>query len=187
MTCLDSHLKKRGDVMPLKILGAVIVFCATMTAGFYYGGLDSLRARDLMELKKALSILRAEIEFAKTPLAEVLTSIGRRVRQPIGDMFTLLLDEIDVNRGGDVAEMWERCVRSAARISYLKDEDIEQLTSFGKTLGYLDSGMQIAGISILNDYINDKVSALNKSGSKNKRMYQSLGALCGLLAIVLFI
>jgi stage III sporulation protein AB len=170
--------------MFLKIIGAAVVFCATMTAGYYYGSLESLRARDLMELKKALSILRSEIEFARTPLAEALTSIGRRVKKPVGDIFIRLLDELDESRGGDVGDMWERCVRACAVSSYLKDEDVDQLVSFGKTLGYLDSGMQLSGISILCDYINDKIAVLNESKHKNKRMYQSLGALSGLLIIV---
>lgn len=172
--------------MILKIAGMVFVFGTSVLAGLYYGNLDGFRIGDLMEMKKALSILHSEIEFAHTPLSEALANIGQRTSKPIAGMFLMLEELLHVERGATISVLWERCVRAFAGQTYFNKEDIEQMVSFGKTLGYLDKGMQLTNISITTDYINEKTAQLNENRFKNKRMFQSLGFLGGLLVIVIF-
>lgn len=173
--------------MVVKMLGMALVLGSTALAGVYFGSLESFRAADLLELKKALSILRSEIEFARTGLPEALASIGRRTSRPVGAMFTRLEELVCAERGAELAELWERSVAECVGKTYLSAEDREQLLSFGKTLGYLDAGMQLMNITLLTDYISGKVAALNENRYKSRRMYQGLGVLVGLLIIVIFI
>ena len=173
--------------MLIRMIGIAIAFGAAVLAGAYVGNLDNFRIRDLTQMKKALAILKAEIEFAHAPLPEALMGIAQRTAGPIGAMFLMLAERIDTDRGADVSQLWAQCVLTLAPETYFNNEDVEQFIAFGKTLGFLDKGMQIANIAIATDYINEKMVRLNESRFKSGRMYRSLGFLGGLLIVVIFL
>ncbi len=173
--------------MIIKIIGMVVVFCTVSFAGIYYGNLDGFRIADLLEMKKALAILKSEIEFAMTPLPEALLNIGQRTKKPISGIFLALEEFIHLRRNESICDLWEESLLQHEKQSYFTKEDITQLTLFGKTLGYLDKNMQIHNISMATDYINSKITLLNQTRYKNKRLFQSLGVLGGLLLVVIFI
>ncbi len=176
-----------GKTVIFKIIGSVLVLSSTVVAGFYYGNLDSYRISDLLEMKKALAILKSEIEFAKTPLPEALMNIGTKTKKPISNIFLRLEELLHVERGANIGDLWNQTLKEFEKQTYFNIEDVDQLISFGKTLGYLSQGMQLSNIKIMTSYIDEKVGSLNVNRFKNKRMFQSFGVLGGILVVVIFI
>ena len=173
--------------MLVRIIGMALAFGAAALAGIYCGNVDGYRVKDLADMKKALAILKSEIEFAHTPLPEALVSIGERMGGPVGGMFLMLSQRLGKARGTDAATLWEECVRHFAPQTYFNKEDTAQVIAFGRVLGYLDKGMQMANIAITADYITEKMAQINETRLKNKRMFQSLGVLGGLLVVIIFL
>ena len=173
--------------MLMRIIGAVIVIGASTIAGIYYGNLETYRVRDLLEIKKALSILRSQIEYARTPLPEAMQAISARVRNSVGKIFEMCAELLVYERNEKVAHIWAAAVEQHKDALFLTQEDVDQLRSFGAQLGDLDSDAQIMNISMLIDYINDRVAHLNESRDKNKKLCQSFGILGGALIVIIFI
>lgn len=173
--------------MILKIIGAAIVVLSSAILGFYYSYKEVYRINDLNEIKKALTILKSEIEFNLTALPEAMLNISKRVKEPIK---TILMDfsEKLINKDErTVNEIWFDVIKANKKNTYFNNEDFEIFNSFGKTLGYLDRIMQINSINMVIDYIDQKVEMLNKISVKNKKMYQSLGVLGGLIIIIILV
>jgi len=173
--------------MILRIIGALIVLGASTLAGIYYGNLETYRMRDLLELKKALSILRSQIEYSRTPLPEAMQAIAVRVRESVGKVFEMCAELLIYERGESVAHLWEAAVEQHKDSLFLTNEDIEALRSFGAQLGNLDGDAQLVNISMLIDYIDERVAHLNESREKNSKLYRSFGILGGALIVIIFI
>lgn len=173
--------------MILKIMGSLMVIAASSLGGWYASGLDSFRIHDLNEIKKALTILKSEIEFASAPLPEALRNIAARTDKPINTIFTYLSERLEERSRESISDLWFETIESCKSSTFFHRDDIESLQSFGKTLGYLDKKMQISAICLLIENIDAKVDTLSAAAQKNSRMYRSLGVLGGMLIAVIFI
>ncbi len=173
--------------MIIKIIGSAFIVLASGLLGFYFSNIEGFRISDLLEMKRALSILRAEIEYSKMPLAEAVLNVYNRVKVPVRTIFKTFLELLKENKGVPVAELWSKAVGSVGKAAYFNKEDIEQLSAFGNALGFLDEDMQTKNIAITMNYIDDTIKALNEGRAKNKKMYQSLGVLSGLLLVIIFL
>ena len=171
----------------MRIIGAVIVIGASAIAGVYYGNLETYRMRDLLEFKKALTILRSQIEYARTPLPEAMLAIAVRVRESVGKVFEMCAELLEHERNEKVAHIWAAAVDQYKDALFLTQEDTDQLKDFGAQLGNMDSEAQIMNISMLIDYIDERTALLNQSRDKNKKLYRSLGILGGALIVIIFI
>ncbi len=171
--------------MIIRLIGAACIIFASTLLGSYWSRLDDYRKADLQELKKALSLLKTEIIYAITPLPEALEHIGNRL-----ETFKLLFLEISKefkNRNGESAYViWERTIVKL-KGTHLNREDKEILINFGKALGYLDKEMQTKNIELTIEYLEEHIGKLAESQSKNRKLYQSLGILGGLLLTIILL
>jgi stage III sporulation protein AB len=173
--------------MLLKLAGAAAVIGGSAALGFYYATLETHRALDLLEFKKALLILSSEIEYMRTPLPSASLNIGKRTERWAGPMFARFGESLSRCEGETAYRLWVGSMAEAKERAHLKPEDWAVVEGFGKTLGYLDKQMQLNAISYAVNYIDEKSAALQACADKNKRMYRSLGVIGGLLlAVVLW-
>lgn len=173
--------------MILKTFGFIIVITSTSLIGFFYASKESFRISDLNEMKKALTILKSEIEYALSPLSMALLNISDKTKMPISNIFMQVSNEIEKRNGDEIFDIWQKSLQVNLKKTYLIKEDIEYFESFGKCLGYLDRQLQLNNIEITINYIKDKIDVLNVKSEKNKKMYNSLGILSGVLICILFI
>lgn len=173
--------------MIIKILGFIIVIISTSLIGFFYSYKESFRISDLSEMKKALTILKSEIEYALSPLSVALLNIADKTKNPISNIFSQVSYEIEKRSGQEISDIWKKSLLDNSIKTYLVKEDIQYFESFGKCLGYLDRQLQLNNIEITINYIKDKIEILNIKSEKNKKMYNSLGILSGILICILFI
>jgi len=172
--------------MITKILGSVMVISASTLAGLYISNLDSKRAIQLIEMKRALTILKSEISYALTPLPQALLNISLRTKEPVSSLFLNIAKELE-ERNGQFGRIWERELLSHEGQTYWKRLDIEQFMSLGSSLGYLDGEMQLNGIEMVISYIDMVTEELKVSSDKNKKMYRSLGVLGGILIVIVLL
>ena len=173
--------------MIFRIIGALIVLGTSTLAGIYYGNLETYRMRDLLEIKKALAILRSQIEYARTPLPEAMGIITLRVGKAVGNIFNMCAELLIHERNELVSHIWQASVEQHKEALFLTQEDIDELKSFGAQLGNSDSDAQLTNIAMLTDYIDQRIAQLNISREKNRKLYRSFGILGGALIVIIFI
>jgi stage III sporulation protein AB len=168
-------------------LGAALVVASSSLIGYYLSIRDDLRIADLREFKRSLAILKSEMEFAVNILPVAFVNISEKTRGVISKFYKTVSDNLTANKGFVITEVWESAAETRLRGCYMYEEDIQQVKQFGKTLGYLDTTLQLRGIAILDDYIDTNIETAIQSSAKNKRMMRSLGVLCGLVIVVVLI
>jgi len=170
--------------MLLRIIGALAVVAGCAGLGMYYAAKEGFRIAELLEFKKALLILSSEIEYMRSPLAVACGNISKRTNALIGMLFSNFSANLNIGEGETAYQLWLNAAESIKEKSHLTAEDWDIIEGFGKTLGYLDKNMQQNAINYAVNYIDDKAQTLQAAGDKNKRMYQSLGVIGGLLVTV---
>lgn len=169
----------------MQILGIVLVLVSSTMVGAYFGGIHGYRAKDLKEIKKALIVLKQEIEYTLTPLAQALLNTAAKVDKPASDIFAEAGGLIEQKTVPNLA--LEKSLNNASAIGYLTKEDVQQLNSLGKTLGYLDKNLQLNTIDLTINYLQEKIDEQIYLNNKNKKLYQTLGILGGILLVVILI
>jgi len=170
--------------MLLRIVGALAVMLGCAGLGIYYSSKEGFRVYELQELKKALLILSSEIEYMRAPLNIACANIAKRTESTIGTLFSTFAELLANNEGETAYQLWGVATDGIKKKTFMALEDLSVIDGFGKTLGYLDKHMQQNAINYAVNYIDEKVTALQTQGDKNKRMYRSLGVICGLLITV---
>ncbi len=170
-----------------KIIGGVLVVTSSSLLGIYFSKLGGFQISNLTEMKKALTILKSEIEFMNVPLPEAFLHISSRVSEPLNGMFADMSARLSEKTGQGAAAIWEAAVNGCAKAAFFDDEDLQCFYSLGKTLGYLDKRMQLNSIDIAIAYIDDKCAALAEKHARTSRMYSSLGVLCGLMIVIILV
>ncbi|MDR2649779.1 MAG: stage III sporulation protein AB [Clostridiales bacterium] len=173
--------------MILKIAGAVLVCLSSTLLGLYFASLDSFRASDLNEWKKALLILRSQIAFAAVPLPEAMSTAAERVGAQVSKALAEFAEQLSNRDSADIYTTWRKTLHENTRGSYLKSEDWEWLGDFGKTLGFLDKAMQLNSIDMTISYLDGKTKMLSAQSEKNRKMFGSLGILGGMLTVVILV
>lgn len=173
--------------MIVKILGAIMVCVSCSLIGIYFSLKESYRIMDLNEMKKAIIILKSEIEYAMNPLPEALMNISFRTNNGIGCFFKSLSDKITSKHEQDISTLWNDTLREALGNTHLTEADFESIEQLGRTLGYLDKNLQLNSIDLLINYINDTMEQLQASNIKNKRMYRSMGIITGFIVSIILL
>ncbi len=171
--------------MTIKIIGGVLIILSNLLIGFYYGYKEIFRQNDLMEIQKALEILKTEINYSMSTLIEATENIKSKTKLPISKIFYSLQKKLLNASDETIENLWIQSVQENKKYTYFNKEDIEHILSFGKVLGYLDKEMQLINIKILTDYLNRKILEIDKTKNKNKKLYITLSILVGLLILVI--
>jgi len=174
-------------MIAIRVIGMILTLVASGALGFYIASLGKFRQQELLEFKKALLILKSEIEYIAAPLPEAIANIAGRTTSPVSNIFKQFAESLKNNPEGETAyRLWVTAIAEHKSKSFLKSADWEALESFGKTLGYLDKQMQSDSIKFTIEYIDTEVAELQTSNEKNQRMYRSLGLIGGVLLLVVF-
>jgi len=175
---------EKGFLMLLRIAGALAVMLGCAGLGLYYSSKEGFRIHELQELKKALLILSSEIEYMRAPLNIACANIAKRTELTISALFLQFSELLTTGEGETAYQLWATATDGLKGKTFMAVEDLSVIDGFGKTLGYLDKHMQQNAINYAVNYIDEKAAALQIQGDKNKRMYRSLGIICGLLITV---
>lgn len=173
--------------MILKLTGCILIIFSASVLGIYYSFKGDFRITDLNEMKKALTVLISEIEFNMSTLGEAMKNISEKVDEPVKNILLEFSRKLENNDGEAAYCIWKEVLRENAKNTYFHEKDLESLISFGKSLGCLDRKMQINNIKLILDYIDGNIENLLEKNRQNKRMYQSLGFLGGLIIAVILI
>jgi stage III sporulation protein AB len=161
-------------------MGAAITVAAAALLGRHYANRGIKHIDDLISVKKALLVLSSEIEYMRTPLPAAAASIARRVEGIGGQLFASFANFLTGETTAYTA--WGNALTASK--SNMTAQDIAALDEFGKTLGYLDTKMQLNNITHTLTYLNERTQSLQANADKNARMYKSLGVLGGLIMTV---
>lgn len=168
----------------LKYILLVIVFCTSTIIGILISKKYSNRVYILKELKNALNIFEVKINFSYETIPEIFNEISQKIGGPAGKIFS---DTVKYINGKNMlaGKAWETAVIDNS--NELKKEDIYCIKNLGKMLGSTDLDGQISQIKLVEEFINNQLEEALHEKNKNAKMYQKLGAIVGLIIVIVLI
>lgn len=170
-----------------KIVGSILIITASTGIGLLKGMDLQKYLGDLQCLRELFLMLRSEIKYTKAPLGEAFTHIGKRLGGEYGRWLLMLARKLEEKQGKTFWEIWNHSVEDALLHTKLKKNDLEQLKSLGRNMGYLDEEMQLGTIHLYLEQLNLEIQRTRESLESKKRLCNCLGVMGGIFLVVILI
>lgn len=170
--------------MVIQGIGAFMIISATTLVGFAFAAKEKYRRKELGEIERGILLMKNQISYLGTPLGELLGQISWKTEGVAGLAFQEIANRMEERQGNSAEEIWESTWVEVGKKSYLTAVDLEELTAFGRTLGFLEKEQQEGSMDMLLHYLREMQEKISKRLDKNGRLYYSMGVLSGLLLVI---
>lgn len=169
--------------MPVKYIGAVLVFLACSSVGFLMASGCRKEERCLAEFIRLLDYMSCELQYRLTPLPQICHQSAQASTGCIQRVLTALAGELE----GQISPDANCCMRIA--VSTVKDLPNRVKTAFlalGESLGCFDLDGQLLQLAAVKQQCSAELTNMQANADERIRRYQTLGLCAGLgLAILL--
>ncbi|WP_340085083.1 stage III sporulation protein SpoIIIAB [Siminovitchia sp. FSL H7-0308] len=169
-----------------KLIGAVLIICATTWVGIESSNHFIRRTKQLRMVRESLQALDAEIMYNHTPLLEASRKLGAQLPHPIGTFFTTFSDQLKEPEVM-VKNAWRESLDKIWEQTDLKQSEYEILVQFGENLGKHDRFTQQKHILLTLTHLEREESDAREKQKQYEKLMKSLGFLSGLLFIILLL
>lgn len=166
----------------LKWILLIVVFCTSTIIGILISKKYSNRLQILKDMKNALNIFEVKVNFSCETIPEIFTEISQKIKGTSGKIFKDTVENMNNMVAGDA---WEKAVEDNSE--NLKKEDVNSLKPLGKLLGKTDVEGQINQIKLVCEFLEEQINEAFEEKNKNEKMYQKLGAIIGLIMVIVLI
>lgn len=169
--------------MDYKWIGALLIVAGCGGFGFSMAASHRIQETSLRELMRILDYMACELQFRMTPLPELCRAAGNEVRSPVGQVFSVLAEELDFAVSSDVATCMETVLKKSMELPPLTRDNLILL---GESLGRFDMSGQLKGLESVRSSCRTALESLSENREVRLRNYQTLGLCAGAaLAIIL--
>lgn len=168
----------------LKLAGACMILTGCLGLGFWYKQQFTGRVRSLRELCNILSLLCSEIRYGRGTLPECCEHAAERLSGSCGIAFRRIAERMRENTGESFAMVFEECTKEALTEMPLKEEDREEFMRFVSAGTFGDRQMQLGLIEQSREQLEVRAAALERENAERCRMAVGLGAMGGLMIIL---
>lgn len=173
--------------MFIKVIGVLLILASSAGIGFHMSDDLLKRVEELKTLKKVILMLRGEIKYNNSTMAEAFETIGNRIQNPYHDFFIDGAKELNDLSGQTFIEIWKQAIDTNMKETKLNKKDKERFKNLGDNLGYLDKEMQLSTIDLYLEHLELEIEEGNKSMNSNSRLYKCLGIMGGVLVTLIIV
>lgn len=167
--------------------GIILIMASTVWAGVTLAVREKYRLRELEEMERGVLLLEGQITYLSAPLPEVLGGVGWKADGVVREGFRQAAERMARRDGASAEAIWEEVWREMRKESYFRQEDMDALLLFGKTLGFLDKEQQKNSIRLFLRYLEGAQEQGRRRLDKNGRLYYGIGILSGLLLVTVLL
>ena len=161
-----------------------MVFADCLGLGLWYRGQLTGRVRALRLLKSILELLSSEIRYGRATLPECCKHVASDLPAPFCDALREVDERMRKNDGDTFAAVFCECMRKPLEELPLRREDRENFLGFTSEGGFPDGQMQLRTLERSLELLADTAERLQKENVEKCRMAVGLGAMGGLLLIL---
>lgn len=129
----------------------------------------------------------SEIRYNRSTLPECCRQIGRQRSDRLGEICDSVYREYEEAEDTGFLELAEKCFRGKLHTLPLKKEDVEQFLLFVGKEGYTEEAMQIRAMELSRQRLEESVEAQQREIASKCRLSVGLGAMSGLLILLLLV
>ncbi|WMI80166.1 stage III sporulation protein AB [Anaerotignum sp. MB30-C6] len=170
--------------MMFQAIGAFLIVSTTTLIGYALGAREKYRLKELEEIERGILLMKNQISYLGTPLAQLLDQISWKTEGAIGLAFQEIAARMEERQGNTAEEIWESVWMEMGKKTYLTAVDLDELIAFGRTLGFLEKEQQEGSMDLFLYNLREREERIKKRLEKNGRLYCSMGVLGGLLIVI---
>ena len=142
------------------------------------------RVSALRMLVHILELLASEVRFGRATLPECCKHVAAHVPGPVSQALSQVAEKMQENDGVPFTTVFRECMDKPLRTLPLKKEDREGFFSFLSAVGYVDRQMQLRAMEHGCELMAGTIEKLERDNAEKCRMAVGLGAMGGLLLIL---
>lgn len=164
-----------------------MVIFSTTALGFMYGDRLKKRTKQLKEIRRCIYEIENHILYTHTALPKAIEFASSKVIEPVSTLFLDIFYMLSRNKVDNVYQAFKYAFLNKKDIINLKDEDINIILDFSKSLGESDIEGQKAIFSLVSENLKNQIDSSELMLKKNIKMYRCLGFSLGAMVIILLI
>lgn len=172
--------------MWLKWLGGGLVIAGCSGLGIWHSILFLSRLKILCELERGILILKGEIAYGRTPLPQAFEQMAERTSGVVSDFFRTIAALLDEGKE-DYQTLWGRTIHQFFTEHEMKKEDKKEFVDLGRTIGYLDAGMQLKSLQLYQERLHKSIRGMEQEKEKYMKLYPVVGTMCGALLFIIML
>lgn len=132
-------------------------------------------------------MLISEIRYGKSTLPECCIHISTRLQEPYQSALTGIYDKMRENTGEGFRDVFVEKMEQCLAGLPVTDEDRKQFLSLFSEGGFGENGMQIRAIEQSLELVKQTIDRLEHENREKCRMAVGLGAMSGLLLVIVLL
>lgn len=168
----------------LKVIGAVMILTGCAGTGLWYRSRFLGRIRALRQLAAILELLCSEIRYGRATLPECCGHAASRLPEEYRGAFRRIAERMRENTGESFAAVFAGETGKALDSLPLKEADRQEFLRFATQGSFADGQMQLRVIEQSREQLLKTVAVLESESADKCRMAIGLGAMSGLMIIL---
>ena len=168
----------------VRIVGMCVIFTGCLGLGLWYRYQFGARIKALRVLEHILELLASEVRYGRAALPECCSHIAGGLSEDFRAAFLEVGRRMEENLGASFGEVFGEEMEKVLERLPLSSEDRAHFLGFAARTGYSDSQMQMREIEQSRELLRDTRKKLETENAEKCRMAVGLGAMGGLLVIL---
>ena len=169
----------------LRLAGGIMIVAGCFGLGMWYRSQFILQLQTLRELLRILEMLMGEIRFGKSTLPECCKRVGERQREPYRSTLLQIYRKMNENTGEGFQTIFFENMEACLQKVPISKEDRKHFLSFAVGDGFEDGCMQLRAVERSREMLLLSAEKMERENTEKCRMALGLGAMSGLLLIVI--
>lgn len=168
----------------VKMLGACMIMGGCFGLGMWYRAQFFGRIRSLRVLRNILELLAGEVRYGRATLPECCSHIARYLEPPFREAFCKIGERMEANEGISFGEVFREEAEAGLDTLPIRRDDREEFLRFAMQTGFADGQMQLRTLEQSMERLKIRSEKLEQENAEKCRMAVGLGAMSGLLLLL---
>jgi stage III sporulation protein AB len=134
-----------------------------------------------------MEMMMSEIRYSKSTLPECCGRLGERLEDPYGEAFRRIKEVMRENRGESFRDVFREEMENCLKKIPVKQQEKELFLEFTAESGFTEGKMQLRSIGQYQDRLKGIIEVAEREVAEKSRMAMGLGAMSGLLLVLILI
>lgn len=145
------------------------------------------RVNELQETISALEILESRINYTYDTIPEIFDFIARHLKTNVKNIFEYTSEKLINDKNFSAGELFNSTIDEEKILLELNDTDIDILKGLSVSLGQVDLENQVKNIRLIIRSLTSQLAEAKAEKDKNFKLCRNLGAIVGVLIIIILI
>jgi len=134
-----------------------------------------------------MELMMSEIRYSKATLPECVRRISERVEEPYRQALFNTYQSMEENSGAGFGQVFQDEMEKCLKQVPIRKQEKELFLQFASGSGFEDGKMQLRSIEQYNDMLKEIISGQDREIAEKSRLAMGLGAMSGLLLIIILL